>query len=73
MIFTKVAWLAGWALLVFMCWLAIRGWTTIVPLLVTGFVLLVLIGGGNVLNARRSPYARGGRSSSSSHDSGEAP
>ena len=61
MIFTRIAWLAGLVLLALLCWLAIRGLTIVVPFLVTAFVLLVLVGGGNLLGGRSSPTHGGGR------------
>jgi len=61
MIFTRIAWVAGLLLLATMCWLAIQGLSTVVPLLVTGFVLVLLIGGGNFINGRSSPSGNGGR------------
>ena len=59
MIFTRLAWLLGLALVAFVCWLAIRGLTIMVPLLVTALVLVLLIGGGAMIGGRPSP--RGGR------------
>jgi hypothetical protein len=62
MIFTKVAWIAGLAVFAAMCWLAIIGFSPVVPLLITAIALFVLIGGGNLVNGRASPYgSRGGR------------
>jgi hypothetical protein len=60
-IFTRLAWVLCLVLLAFLCWLGIRGLTIVVPFLVTAFVLLLLIGGGNVISGRSSPRA-GGRS-----------
>jgi hypothetical protein len=59
-IFTRIAWVAGLLLVVALCWLAIRGLTTVVPFLVTGLVLVILIGGGNVIHGRGAP-PMGGR------------
>ena len=61
MIFTRLAWLFGVLLLAFLCWLAIRGLTILVPLLVTAFVLVVLIGGGNLISGRSSSSGGRGR------------
>lgn len=58
MIFTKIAWVFGLLVVATMCWLAIRGLSIVVPFLVTGLVLVVLVGGGNLLNGRSSPYGR---------------
>jgi len=51
-IFTKIAWLGGLVVLALLCWLAVRGLTMVVPFLVTGVVLVVLIGGGNLIHGR---------------------
>ena len=61
MIFTRLAWLFGLLLLAFLCWLAIRGITIVVPFLVTAFVLVLLIGGGNVISGRSSSSGGPGR------------
>ena len=55
MIFTRLAWILGLALLAAVCWLAIAGLSPAVPLLVTGAVLVVLVGGGNFLRGRSQP------------------
>jgi hypothetical protein len=55
MIFTKIAWLIGLALVATMTWLAFDGLTIVVPFLVTGFVLLLLVGGGNMIGGRSAP------------------
>jgi hypothetical protein len=69
MIFTRIAWVAGLALFAAMCWLAIVGFTPVVPLLVTAVALFVLVGGGNLVNGRTSPYEnRGGRPPSGPED-----
>jgi hypothetical protein len=61
-IFTKIAWVLGLVLLTTMCWLAVTGFTPVVPFLVTTFALFALIGGGNLINGRASPYGgHGGR------------
>ena len=56
MIFTKIAWVLGLMLLATMCWLAAMGFTPVVPFLVTAFALFALIGGGNLIGGRSSPY-----------------
>src|ERR1039458_7320370 len=43
-----------------MCWLAATGFTPVVPVLVTAIALLVLVGGGNMIRGRSSPYGGGG-------------
>ena len=66
MIFTRAAWVLGVALVGFLCWLAFNGITQVVPLLVTAFALLALIGGGNFINGRSPPY--GGHGARRSHE-----
>jgi len=65
-IFTRIALVLGLAIVCATLWLAIIGFTPAVPLLVTAVVLLVLIGGGNLINGRSSPY--GGRGGASDRD-----
>ena len=71
MIFTRAAWVPGVALVGFLCWLAVNGITQVVPLLVTAFALLALIGGGNFINGRSRPY--GGHGARRSHEPGGPP
>jgi hypothetical protein len=58
-IFTRIALVIGLVLVATMCWLAATGFTPVVPVLVTAIALLVLVGGGNMIRGRSSPY--GGR------------
>ena len=70
MIFTRLAWLFGLLFFAALCWLAIRGLTIVVPFLVTGLVLILLVGGGNALSGRSSPPS--GRGHSGRGDQGES-
>jgi hypothetical protein len=51
-IFTRIAWVLGLAVFVGLCWLASIGFPPAAPLVVTAVVLVVLIGGGNLLRGR---------------------
>jgi hypothetical protein len=58
-IFTRIAWLIGLALFATMCWMAIDGFSPVMPFLVTTIVIVVLVAGGNAIGGRSTP---GGRS-----------
>jgi hypothetical protein len=57
---TRVALVGGVVILGFLCWLAAIGFTAVIAPLVTVFVLIVLIGGGNWLSDRGSARGSGG-------------
>ena len=61
MIFTRIALVIGLVLVAAMCWLAATGFTPVVPFLVTAIALLVLVGGGNLIQGRPPPYGGGRR------------
>ncbi len=52
MVFTRIARVLGLAVFAGLCWLASVGFPPAAPLVVTAVVLVVLIGGGNVLRGR---------------------
>jgi hypothetical protein len=57
-IFTRIAWVVGLALFATLCWMAIDGFSPAVPLLVTAIVIVVLVGGGNLIGGRSTPSGR---------------
>ncbi|MGH8987895.1 MAG: hypothetical protein ACRDXC_04750 [Acidimicrobiales bacterium] len=64
MTFTKVAVVAFLALLGFSCWLAASGFGAAREVLISLVVLVVLVGGGNLLSGRGGHYGRRGAPSS---------
>ncbi len=60
MIVTKITLVVALVLLAFFTYVTIAtGWTPGILLLVTAALLVVLIGGGNLLQGRGGPYGRG--------------
>jgi hypothetical protein len=60
MLFTRIAWILGLAALGGLFWLATIGFPPATPLLVTGVVLVLLVGGGNALRGRSTSGRAGG-------------
>jgi hypothetical protein len=58
MTFTKIAVVGGLVLLGFVCWLAASGFGAAREGLISFFVLVALVGGGNLLAGRAGPYGR---------------
>jgi hypothetical protein len=55
-IFTRIAMLMGLALVGAMCWLAASGFAPVYPFLVTAVVMILLVGGGNLIQGRTPPH-----------------
>jgi hypothetical protein len=72
-IFTRIAWVIGLALFATLCWMAIDGFSPVVPLLLTTVVIVVLVAGGNVIGGRSSYGGRGGSHSGEVDDQEAAP
>ncbi len=61
MIFTRIATVLGMMLVGLMCWLAAAGFGPVYPFLITAIVMVVLVGGGNLIQGRSPPYGGHGR------------
>jgi hypothetical protein len=62
-IFTRIATVLGLMLVGLLCWLAAAGFGPVYPFLITAVVMVVLVGGGNLIQGRSPPY--GGHGSAS--------
>jgi len=60
-IFTRIATVLGVMLVGLMCWLAAAGFGPVYPFLITAIVMVVLVGGGNLIQGRSPPYGGHGR------------
>jgi hypothetical protein len=54
----RIAWIGGVIVFCFVVYLAIRGVTAMVPLVVTAVVLVAMIAGGNLVSGGRPSYGR---------------
>lgn len=65
MIFTRIAMVFGLVLIGALCWLAAAGFGPVYPFLVTAAVMVILVGGGNLIQGRSAPHGgRGGHAPS---------
>lgn len=69
MIFTRIAMVISVMLLGVLCWLAAAGFGPVYPFLVTAIVMVILVGGGNLIQGRSPPHG-GGRSHAPSEPDG---
>jgi len=63
-IFTRIATVLAVMLVGLMCWLAAAGFGPVYPFLITAIVMVVLVGGGNLIQGRSPPYGGHGRAPS---------
>ena len=71
MIFTRIAMVVGFALVGVLCWLAAAGFGPVYPFLVTAAVMVLLVGGGNLIQGRSPPHGGGPAPSDADGPSGE--